>query len=908
MSIRRAMVHVDKDDKKGRKTISAAAAKKLASYNHALLVEADDAQLSELQKRGYAVEVQEQATIIKLRAVQFDTASGAPAAPAALGLTAVQRSAKRKREFYLVQFVGPVKAEWGKKIGALRARLGDYVPENSFLVEMSTGVAGKVKALPFVNWVGPYEPAYKVSPLLMGQKVRAMGEELAARAIAPELFKPTPEGNLTIQVHAPSDLKKVVKAVKDGGGSIVAAESNTITASMDTAVIEKIAKMVEVKWIEPFERPVLSNNVAAQIMDVQPVWNNHELDGAGEIVAVSDTGLDTGVNDSTMHADFRGRIVAIHDRVNDGAGDVNSGHGTHVAGSVLGNGIQSNGAIRGMAPAAQLVFQAVENNSTGSLSGIPADYNQLFQEAYDDGARIHTNSWGMPSSFGQYTAASEDIDEFMWNHRDSIILFAAGNDGRDSDSDGIVNNDSTAPQATAKNCISVGASESNRPHNSNPPPGYDIPWATGSWATKFPRPPISTDHVSNNPEGMAAFSSRGPADDGRPKPDVVAPGTNILSARSSRASGTLWGLLPAADPNVSFYLWSGGTSMATPLTAGTVALVRQYLRNVCRHTPSGALLKALLIHGAVPMTGQYTPSEVGAVPDNSQGWGRVNLESSLYPAYPSTWQFRDSPADTLATGDQRTYTFNISNTGVPFRATLVWTDFPSSPTAGGGLVNELRLSVVAPNGGTTLGSPANNNVQQAIIANPQAGNYTVQVSGVNIRTVASQSQRQDFALVVSGGLSFVDVYVKDSPADTGIPPSPRPWNQSPDISLVIDRLRRKVSVFVKVHNRGSQAAKKTKVCLYWAKGLNPTPRLWRTDGIRVRGRVGNCQLLDVPARGPHQDGEATTSAFEIVIAGVPIQNLNRLHGYFLIATVSHTGDPIRSGLGRWDNNVAARAL
>jgi hypothetical protein len=103
---------------------------------------------------------------------------------------------------------------------------------------------------------------------------------------------------------------------------------------------------------------------------------------------------------------------------------VNSGHGTHVAGSVLGNGDVSDGipgcdydnSYAGIAPEATLVFQALEDNATGALSGIPSDLNDLFNEAYGVGARIHTNSWGS-SQAGAYTSFSEDVDQFVWNNR-----------------------------------------------------------------------------------------------------------------------------------------------------------------------------------------------------------------------------------------------------------------------------------------------------------------------------------------------------------------------------------------------------------------------------------------------------------------------------------------------------------
>jgi len=731
-------------------------------------------------------------------------------------------------------------------------------------------------------------------------------------------------------LHDPSDLKKVSKEIKSLGGAIVDTGKNKIRASLDLSVADKIAKNPAVKWIEPYGVPELSNDVAAGIMGVQEVWDGHGLDGEGQIVSVADSGLDTGVNDATMHDDFEGRIVSIYDRVGDGASDVNSGHGTHVAGSVLGNGTRSNGSIRGMAYSARLVFQAIERNSTGRIAGIPADLNVLFQQAYDDGARIHTNSWGTThdnsgnSVQGQYSGDSQDIDEFMWNHRDSVILFSVSNTGRDDNADGVIDADSLSIESSAKNCISVGGTENDRAAGGLNPGGFCTTYGScfnddDNHNVPFPSNPLKDDRISNNPQGMVAFSSRGPTDDGRLKPDVVAPGTNILSVRSSRAAGEGWGLLPAGDPNRAFYMYMGGTSMSTPLTAGTVALIRQYLQKACLHAgPSGALLKAILIHGATPITGQYTPSEVGAIPDNNQGWGRVNLRNSLFPDYPAKIEFRDDPAHALGTGEHRDYVFQVANSGARFRATLVWTDFPSDPAVGGGLVNSLRLSVIRPDGTTVQGAPANNNVQQVSIDSPATGSYTVRVRGVNVVTQATTGRKQEFALVVGGGLDFVDVYIKDNADDDGVPPSKGCLCQSPDIWICLSNDPTATPaanpehgqtnfVFVRVRNRGSRAANNAQVRLYWAKGgTNLSRPYWMIQDIKVNGAAGNVRSVNVPSHGPSGDGEAITEAFEWSPPDPQSYNIEPEH-FCLFATVDHPDDPILQedvDVVRWEDNLA----
>ena len=94
--------------------------------------------------------------------------------------------------------------------------------------------------------------------------------------------------------------------------------------------------------------------------------------------------------------------------------------------------------------------------------------------------------------------------------------------------------------------------------------------------------------MANNPEGLVAFSSRGPTLDHRIKPDVVAPGTFILSTRSRDTAGTGWAT--SADP---LYFFEGGTSMATPLVAGCTAVLREFaIKQKGIKKPSAALIKA----------------------------------------------------------------------------------------------------------------------------------------------------------------------------------------------------------------------------------------------------------------------------------------------------------------------------
>jgi subtilisin family serine protease len=358
--------------------------------------------------------------------------------------------------------------------------------------------------------------------------------------------------------------------------------------------LSDVAALDQVKSIHQVHAVKLHNNVARDILRlgeaVHPVQAT-QYEGEGEIVCVSDTGFDKG---SVKPADVRDafktnstvRVKALYALGRAGNSSDPDGHGTHVCGSVLGDETSKTTGerIQGAAPKATLVVQSLLD-SRGGLR-VPPDLRKLFGPPYNEhGARIHTNSWGSaPSPFFQieYNDESRAIDDFVDKHRDMVILFAAGNDGMDTaPSDGRVDRAQIGSQAAAKNCISVGASESLRPE-------IDLRYSRFG----YPKQPLGSDKVANNAHGMAAFSSRGPTLEGRVKPDIVAPGTCILSTLSSRATDTKdWGA--STDPK---FMYLGGTSMATPLVAGCCAVLRETLVKNGTPKPSAALIKALLVY------------------------------------------------------------------------------------------------------------------------------------------------------------------------------------------------------------------------------------------------------------------------------------------------------------------------
>jgi len=391
--------------------------------------------------------------------------------------------------------------------------------------------------------------------------------------------------------------------------------------------------------------------------------------------------------------------------------------------------------IRGLAYKARLVFQAVEQELEWKspldkarygrflLAGIPEDLNVLFGDAYRRQVRVHSNSWGGGDP-GAYDEQCEQLDRFVWEHPTFCVLFAAGNDGTDNDGDGKINLMSVTAPGTAKNCITVGACENRRPEFNADTYGT---W----WPKDFPVAPYRADPMANDPDSVVGFSSRGPTVEGRVKPDVVSPGTFILSTRSTQiaANNKAW----AAYPPSPMYFHMGGTSMATPLTSGAVALIREYLRKKAGiDSPSAALLKAVLILGAQRLAG-YAPAD--AILDNHQGYGRVNLDAVLAPASPAKAVFRDIKPG-MQTGQMRQVPIQVKSNQVPLRVVLAYSDFP-----GATLVNNLNLVVTDPSGNRYIGNQSAagataldvaNNVEVVHVRRPAAGTWNVQIVASNV--------------------------------------------------------------------------------------------------------------------------------------------------------------------------------
>ncbi len=397
---------------------------------------------------------------------------------------------------------------------------------------------------------------------------------------------------------------------------------------------------------------------------------------------LSGAGVRVGIWDGgpvdAAHAEFGGGRVTL---VEPGAADA---HATHVAGTIGASGLHA--PAHGMAASALLY--------SWDFYGDIATEQAAGRSAYALAAS--NNSWGYvtdSSYYGRYTVYAQELDALV-HDTGLLVVKAAGNSGSAYDT--------IDTASAAKHVIVVGALSD-----------------TGS---------------------VASFSSRGPCDDGRVKPDVTANGVGLTSS------------VPGGG-----YASYSGTSMSTPTTTGCLALIVARHRALYGSDPSPALARALLCH---------TARDAGAAgPDYLYGFGIVDARAAV-----------DLLDDEAGPGSGRVFGGSLGHLGVEdhalavaagtsvLKATLVWVDPPGSTSSMLALVNDLDLELVAPDGSlrhpyrldglnpslpaVATGPNAVDVVEQAVVALPAFGMWTLRIRG---RAVASGPQA--YVLLVDGGSS-----------------------------------------------------------------------------------------------------------------------------------------------------------
>ena len=720
-----------------------------------------------------------------------------------LPLPATLRSTEDPRT-YIVQCGGSCDAAFRQHLAQAGATIIAYIPNNAFLVRADRALAGVLSRDPEVGALLPYEPYYKIKASLLDAVLSPTSPSAVPKA-QPALF--------AINVLLFADQAQLsLQQFRDSGLNIISVQDSpfgtAVRLDVPGALLSWIARLPGVQEMERAHARVTASDLSRSRLgiaaDAVSASNYQGLTGSNVVVNVNDLGVDA------THPDLAGRVWLDQPR----SGVDTNGHGTFVAGLIAGDGNRSltvsnapgspmppsQSQFRGLAPAASIFSISLDTNSASAVTDA-----YLQQTAASAGAGIANNSWhyAEDSEYDlgacSYDAAVRDALPAVSGAQGLLCVFAAGNVGHGSNDGTGGLPDTIQSPATAKNVITVGAIEQPRFVTNE-----TVTCPTNGTPCQTNQPWLALTDSSNQ---VAAFSSRGNVGPGlegpfgRFKPDLVAPGTFVLSARAtgwdqaayySAGGGEVPGL--DSDPMNSqalsnlnngvapSYRFESGTSLSAAEVSGTLALMQQFFQERMQRTNSPALMKALLINGARPISNGYDLYSTGGA--SAQGWGLIQLPNSLPAALTGStgqssalWFVDQSPVESLATGQQRTRTVSVAPEArnAPLRITLAWTDPPGNPIAGVKLVNDLDLIVTnldtgavfwgndIPAGGAfnqawqpgpVPNSDLINNVENVFLPPSLGSNYSVTVLGrrVSVNAVADLPAGvvQDYALVIAG--------------------------------------------------------------------------------------------------------------------------------------------------------------
>lgn len=679
---------------------------------------------------------------------------------------------------YRIGLKGPINDRWKAELEAAGATPLRFEAQDVFDTIIERKALEWIKGLPFVAAMAEYGVAETIAPnvreaFVASEKSRQENTPLQPRAdsepgvAADATAMAAPTGVeaevkvFDIVVHRQTDQKRIQGIVARYPHSKVLGNTDLVIRAiipLDSELLSALAGMAEIRSISLYEPPKLFLDNARKLIGVERedagvVAAAVTWDGSGQTVAVIDSGVDTS------HADLADVEAFAFGR---GEKDDREGHGTHVAGIIGGKGLASNSVVRGVAPGAKILSVGIVT-SDGELD-IPIEFSELLDFAYDKGARIINISLGWDHRGAHlYETVGRSIDQYTRDHPDLLVVVAAGNSGRATN--GFLDYKTIGQPASTKNVLTVGASCSGRTD--------DRTWSQYDQG-RFAGAPIGISRVDQR-DDIAAISCTGPTNSNFTKPDMVAPGFGIYSARARNSKISLKNP-PRGEPFDENYLVLNGSSMAAPMVSGAAALIRQFLvEELMMPEPSAALIKAILIAGVKrlsPHLATLHPDEVG-YPDFAQGFGRLDIgllfgdESTGQPRKFHVIDVKNASPEALsakqpfgsARNSSRFYKFTVpeGNTD-PIKACVAWTDPPGS-----GLQNNIDLILRMPSGKAISGNgeqlafrprfgvginhfDKHNNVELIAVDEPVPGDYSLQVV---IR--ANSAPPQGYGLCIAGG-------------------------------------------------------------------------------------------------------------------------------------------------------------
>ncbi|MCK5229572.1 MAG: S8 family serine peptidase, partial [Desulfobulbaceae bacterium] len=546
-----------------------------------------------------------------------------------------------------------------------------------------TGGIPGLKRNGILRWHDRLQPEDKISKRLYEGRIGSWARTAAGDVkLVVRFFKDVP-------LDQAEELLKNYQGITVTGKSAI---QNSLIVESPEDIIGLLAGEDIVQWIEESPPPRIRVNDGVQINIGADVIQSvpYNLSGTDTTVGIWDGG-----HADKNHDDFGERVT-----YGDLAGV--DEHATHVGGTVGGSGIlsKSRGGTeeqwKGVAPETQIISyewtdSVIEHDKAINTYDIDISQNSWgYAIGWDPGSGIDYENRDL---FGDYLTESAEYDAVVSGYygKKISVVFAAANDRSDVSPEGVPDPlhpdgyECMSPFASAKNVIAVGA-------------------------------------VRSNDDGMTGFSNWGPTNDGRIKPDVVAPGAQWDGDRGVTSTIPLdrYGVMQ-------------GTSMAAPVVSGSLAaLIEQYKNTYNGFQPLPSTLKGLLIHSATDL------GNTG--PDYQNGYGRISLDSAV-----ELIRFGGIlEASIEETGEVDVYYLNIEEGQSEIKVSLVWDDEPGEPISSIVLVNDLDLVLEDPEGGIfhpwildpeDPGSPAAtgedhlNNIEQIVVSDPIQGRWTLKVAG-----------------------------------------------------------------------------------------------------------------------------------------------------------------------------------
>ncbi|MBX3380634.1 MAG: S8 family serine peptidase [Phycisphaeraceae bacterium] len=596
---------------------------------------------------------------------------------------------------------GPMSPERRAALAKAGVQIKGFLEGDSFLAEIAPGSPAAVNRLGFVRGAADFKPEWKISPDLLAKAPPrnfrdAVRQQLQTRGKLALIVSLVPGADVNL---ARTQITSVPGAelirLDNAGGDLLA----VVALPADRLIaLSRLSTVFFIEEAPEYEDRNANARWIAQtnITNSTPFYSA-TLTGAGQIIGI----VEASTKLDLAHCSFFDPLVPTagptHRKVVYFNSPRNVGlHATHVSCTAAGDA-GDNSNTRGIAYGARISF-------VGGLELDEAIIYNLFLDNYNHGAFVHNNSWGNIFT-NAYDVTCRAVDNFSWTNPNCLLMFATAESGP-----------LTNPE-NSKNCLAV----------------------------------VATGNVGS--QETVIFGGIGPTTDGRRKPEIAAPGS-LSSAVNGTGCGTGGQV---------------GTSMATPVVTGMAAIIRQYFTQGYypsgvanapdAFTPSGALLKAMLLNGSVRMTSQST------YPSTTGGWGRLLADRSVYlPGDTRKLVVRDqsnNASGALTTGQFRYVRFVVTPGSEDLRATMAFHDAPGSVASIAPVVNNLNLTLIAPgrvnclgnvfaSGWSTTGGSTDplNNVEMGLFQSPTPGVWFARIdaAAVNVGT-------QGYGLVITGNVA-----------------------------------------------------------------------------------------------------------------------------------------------------------